>query len=169
MGLDRENNNFAHASRFFSLHFFAVTAQLRRENAYFHVLSRMWTRDMQRLSFSFPSSCLLELSQAPKRDVVTAQVDYRILFHIYMMRSSLHWLLYVACCLVLRSSMMRNEGNKPPNLFFFCRFSKLLRKSFDMQRNYLQRNGKLCSEASGNLLNFQRPGFSTFWTALSSW
>ena len=51
MGLDRENNNFAHASRFFSLHFFAVTAQLRRENAYFHVLSRTWTRDMQRLSF----------------------------------------------------------------------------------------------------------------------
>ena len=45
---------------------------------------------------------------------------------------------------------------------FFCRFSKLLRKSFDMQRNYLQRNGKLCSETSGNLLNFQRPRFSTF-------
>ena len=121
----------------------------------------MWTRDIQRRSFSFPSSRLLELSQAPKRDVVTAQVDYWILFHIYMMRSSLHWLLYVACCLVLRSSMMRNEGNKPPSLFF-CRFSKLLRKSFDMLRNYLQRNGKLCSETSGNLLNFQRPGFSTF-------
>ena len=45
---------------------------------------------------------------------------------------------------------------------FFCRFSKLLRKSFDMHRNYLQRNGKPCSETSGNLLNFQRPGFSTF-------
>jgi len=57
--------------------------------------------------------------------------------------------------------MTRNEGNKPPSLFF-CIFSKLLRKSFDMQRNYLQRNGKLCSETSGNLLNFERPEFSTF-------
>ena len=32
MGLDLQNNNFAQASRFF-LHFFAVTARLRRENA----------------------------------------------------------------------------------------------------------------------------------------
>ena len=32
IGLDWQNNNFARASRFF-LHFFAVTAQLRRENA----------------------------------------------------------------------------------------------------------------------------------------
>ena len=128
IGLDRQNNNFAHARRFFSLHFFAVTAQLRRENAYFHVLSRMWTRDMQRLSFSFPSSRLLELSQAPKRDVVTVQVDYWILFHIYMMRSSLHWLLYVACSLVLRSSMTRNEGNKPPSLFFLYFFQIAAKK-----------------------------------------
>ena len=128
IGLDRQNNNFAHARRFFSLHFFAVTAQLRRENAYFHVLSRMWTRDMQRLSFSFPSSRLLELSQAPKRDVVTVQVDYWILFHIYMMRSSLHWPLYVACSLVLRSSMTRNEGNKPPSLFFLYFFQIAAKK-----------------------------------------
>ena len=31
-GLDQQNNNFAHASRFF-VHFFAVTARLRRESA----------------------------------------------------------------------------------------------------------------------------------------
>ena len=31
------NNNFVRVSRFF-VHFFAVTALLRRENAYFHVL-----------------------------------------------------------------------------------------------------------------------------------
>ena len=38
------NNNFACASRFFG-HFFAVTALLRRENAYFRVLWRTWTQD----------------------------------------------------------------------------------------------------------------------------
>ena len=32
IGLDRQNNNFARASRFFG-HFFAVTARLRRQNA----------------------------------------------------------------------------------------------------------------------------------------
>ena len=31
-GLDQQNNNFARASRFF-VHFFAVTARLRRESA----------------------------------------------------------------------------------------------------------------------------------------
>ena len=96
----------------------STSAQLRRENAYFHVYWRMWTRGMQRPSFSFPSSRLLELSQAPKGDVVTALVDYWILFHIYTMRSSLHWFLYVACSLVLRSSMTHNEGNKKPSLVF---------------------------------------------------
>ena len=38
IGLYWQNNNFARASRFL-VHFFAVTALLRRENAYFHVLS----------------------------------------------------------------------------------------------------------------------------------
>ena len=32
IGLDKQNNNFARASRFF-VHFFAVTVRLRRENA----------------------------------------------------------------------------------------------------------------------------------------
>ena len=32
IGLNQQNNNVAHASRFF-VHFFAVTARLRRENA----------------------------------------------------------------------------------------------------------------------------------------
>ena len=32
IGLDKQNNNFARASRFF-VHFFAVVARLRRENA----------------------------------------------------------------------------------------------------------------------------------------
>ena len=35
----KQNNTFARASRFF-VHFFAVTARLRRENAQFHVLRR---------------------------------------------------------------------------------------------------------------------------------
>ena len=39
IGLDWENNNFARASRFF-VHFFAVTARLRHEDVYFHVLWR---------------------------------------------------------------------------------------------------------------------------------
>ena len=39
-----QNNNFAGASCFF-VHFFVVTARLRRENAYFHVLWRTWTQD----------------------------------------------------------------------------------------------------------------------------
>ena len=39
IGLDKENNNFARASRFFA-HFFAVVAPLRRETAQFHVLWR---------------------------------------------------------------------------------------------------------------------------------
>ena len=48
--------------------------------------------------------------------------------YIYMMRSSLHWLLYVACSLVLRSSMTRNEGNKPPSLFFLYFFQIAAKK-----------------------------------------
>ena len=42
IGLDKlknNNNNSARESRFF-VHFFAVTAGLRRENAYFHILWR---------------------------------------------------------------------------------------------------------------------------------
>ena len=39
IGLDKQNNNFARASRFFA-HFFAVVARLRRETAQFHVLWR---------------------------------------------------------------------------------------------------------------------------------
>ena len=36
IGLDLQNNNFARASRVF-VHFFAVSARLRRETAWFHV------------------------------------------------------------------------------------------------------------------------------------
>ena len=39
IGLDWQNNNSARVSRFF-VHFFAVSARVRRENAKFHVLSR---------------------------------------------------------------------------------------------------------------------------------
>ena len=39
-----QNNNFARASRFF-VHFLAVTARLRRENAQFHVVQRKYTSD----------------------------------------------------------------------------------------------------------------------------
>ena len=38
-GLDKQNNNFARASRYF-VHFIAVTARLRCETAQFHVLWR---------------------------------------------------------------------------------------------------------------------------------
>ena len=44
IGLDQQNNNFARASRFF-VHFFAVTARLRRESASFHVLKRTRTEN----------------------------------------------------------------------------------------------------------------------------
>ena len=40
----KQNNHFARASRFF-VHFFAVIARLRRENAWFHILWRTWTQD----------------------------------------------------------------------------------------------------------------------------
>ena len=41
---NNQNNNFARASRFF-VHFFAVTARLRHENANFHFLQRKYTSD----------------------------------------------------------------------------------------------------------------------------
>ena len=44
IGLVWQNNNFECASHFF-VHFFAVTAQLLRENAQFHNLSGMRTQD----------------------------------------------------------------------------------------------------------------------------
>ena len=54
IGLDWQNNNSARASRFF-VHFFAVVARLRRENAY--VISSRFVEDgntKQQFSFSFP-------------------------------------------------------------------------------------------------------------------
>ena len=50
--LDKKNNNFARASRFF-VHFSAVVARLQRETAQFLVLSRTGTNGQQ-LSFSLP-------------------------------------------------------------------------------------------------------------------
>ena len=44
IGLDWQNNNFARAPRFF-VHFFAVTARLRRGTPGFHVFWRTWTQD----------------------------------------------------------------------------------------------------------------------------
>ena len=43
IGLDKQNNNFARASRF-AVHFSAVAARLQRETAKFHVLSRTVTK-----------------------------------------------------------------------------------------------------------------------------
>ena len=48
--LNTQNNNSARASLFL-VHFFAVTARLRRENAEFHVLRRTWTQDDDFLFF----------------------------------------------------------------------------------------------------------------------
>ena len=44
IGLDKQNNNFARASRFF-VPLSAVVVRLRLETAYFHVFSRTWTQD----------------------------------------------------------------------------------------------------------------------------
>ena len=44
IGLDKQNNNFARASRFY-VHFFAVIARLQRESSKFHVLSRTGTQE----------------------------------------------------------------------------------------------------------------------------
>ena len=44
IGLDKQNNNFARASRFF-VHLSAVVARLQLETAYFHVFSRTGTKD----------------------------------------------------------------------------------------------------------------------------
>ena len=41
---NNQTNNFARALRFF-VHFFAVTARVRRENASFHALQRKYTCD----------------------------------------------------------------------------------------------------------------------------
>ena len=46
IGLDKQNNNFARASRFF-VHFSAVVARLQRETASFLVLSRTGTNGQQ--------------------------------------------------------------------------------------------------------------------------
>ena len=43
IGLDKQNNNFARASRFV-VHFSAVGARLQRETAKFHVLLRTGTK-----------------------------------------------------------------------------------------------------------------------------
>ena len=44
IGLDWQKNSFARASRFF-VHFFALTARLRRESTLFHVLWKTWAQD----------------------------------------------------------------------------------------------------------------------------
>ena len=66
IGLDWQNNNSARASRFF-VHFFAVAARLRRENAYFHVLWRT-VNTRRGHSFSFPElrCSLLEFNSRKK-------------------------------------------------------------------------------------------------------
>ena len=44
IGLDKENNNFARATRFF-VHFFVIVVVLQSETAYFPFLSRTGTKD----------------------------------------------------------------------------------------------------------------------------
>ena len=44
ISLDKQNNNFARATRFF-VHFSVIVARLQRETAYFPVLSRTGTKD----------------------------------------------------------------------------------------------------------------------------
>ena len=75
IGLDWQNNNFARASRFL-VHFFAVTARLRCENA---LISR-FVEDVntrQRLSFSFPELwySLLELNSRKNANIWRIERD----------------------------------------------------------------------------------------------
>ena len=53
LSLDWQNNNFAHASRFF-VHFFAVVARLRHETARIFSHFGDGVDERQRSSFSFP-------------------------------------------------------------------------------------------------------------------
>ena len=68
-GLDKQNNNFACASRFF-VYFFAVVARLRLESTVpnFHVLWKTWTRDNDFifLFLNFDRSSPLEYSSPEK-------------------------------------------------------------------------------------------------------
>ena len=52
IGLDKENNNFARATRFF-VHFFAVVARLQRETAFFSRFLEDGNK-RQQFAFSFP-------------------------------------------------------------------------------------------------------------------
>ena len=73
IGLISKNNNFARASRSF-VHFFAVVAQLRRESAWIHVLSRTETQDNNLLFFPWTliQSFRIQLQkQLPTFDEVT--------------------------------------------------------------------------------------------------
>ena len=60
VGLDWQDNNLARASCFF-VHLFPVTARLRRENAWFHVLWETWTQErdcsFSKLRYSLRSHC----------------------------------------------------------------------------------------------------------------
>ena len=60
IGLDWQNNNFARGSRFFVVHFFAVTARLRRENAFF---TFCWGRERKTTAFVFFSWNVIQPSE----------------------------------------------------------------------------------------------------------
>ena len=65
IGLDWQNNNFAGASPFF-VHFFAVTARLRRENALkFHDLSARMGKQGTNFSFLFLNFDIVLWNSAP--------------------------------------------------------------------------------------------------------
>ena len=65
IGLDRQNNNFARASRFF-VHFLAVVARLRRETDQFHVLSKTGTQNNKFL-FLFLNFDIVLWNPTPKK------------------------------------------------------------------------------------------------------
>ena len=70
IGLDWRNNNAAPASRFFLVHFFAVTAPLRREDAWFHLLWKTWTQgnDFNFLSWTWIQSFRIQFQKKlPKK------------------------------------------------------------------------------------------------------
>ena len=64
--LDWQNDNSSRASRFF-VHYFGVTARLRRETAQFHVLSRTRTQDNNFIFLFLNYDSLLEFNQRQKK------------------------------------------------------------------------------------------------------
>ena len=80
IGLDWQNNNFARRASLFFVHFFSVTAQLRREKAYFQDLWWTPTQDNDGFLFlflTFKNSCSSRKNCLKQRDLTTIDWGFR--------------------------------------------------------------------------------------------